>query len=135
MQFEKAENGKPFWICAKHSSFANPKGEPTKMVNEDEEDEEPNTEDEEFIDDRDQSEELNAEGGNEFKKIVEKFKRQTPNDKMNGRKYLEEQSKYQLAIHTKTNPGLHLSPEKRLKRNLRTAAFDKVTFSHLFFFG
>ena len=106
------------------------------MVNEDEEDEEPNTEDEAFIDDRDQSEELNAEGGNEFKKIVEKLKRQTPNDKMNGRKYLEEQSKYQLAIHTETNPGLHLSPEKRFKRNLRTAAFDKVvTFSHLFFFG
>ena len=136
MQFEETEKGKLFWICAKHSSFANPKGEPTKMVNEDEEDEEPNTEDEAFIDDRDQSEELNAEGGNEFKKIVEKLKRQTTNDKMNGRKYLEEQSKYQLAIHTETNPGLHLSPEKRFKRNLRTAAFDKVvTFSHLFFFG
>ena len=135
MQFEENENGKPFWICAKHSSFANPKGEPTKMVNEDEEDEEPNAEDEAFIDDRVQSEESNTEGGNEFKKIVEKLKRQTPNDKMNGRKYLEEQSKYQLAIHTETNPGLHLSPEKRLKRNLRTAAFDKVTFSHLFFFG
>ena len=103
------------------------------MVNEDEEDEEPNTEDEEFIDDRDQSEELNAQGGNEFKQIVKNLKRQTINDKMNRRKYIEEQSKYQLAIHTETNPGLHLSPEKRFKRNLRTAAFDKVvTFFHFF---
>ena len=106
------------------------------MVNEDEEDEEPNAEDEAFIDDRDQSEETNAEGGNELKQIVKDLKRQTTNDKMNRRKYIEEQSKYQLAIHTETNPGLHLSSKKRLKRNLRTADFDKVvTFSHLFFIG
>ena len=60
-----------------------------------------------------------------MKDICQGLKRQTPNDKKNKSKYMEEQSKYQLEIHTETNPGLHLSPEKRFKRNLRTAAFDK----------
>ena len=65
------------------------------------------------------------EENDEFKDIVQSLKRQTPNDKMNRSKYLEEHSKYQLQIHSETNPGLHLSPEKRFKRNLQTAAFDK----------
>merc|ERR1712032_406469 len=122
VQFEKKENGKLFWICAKHSSFAKPKEVPNQMVHEDEDEEEPNTEDEDFIDDEEesdgeQSEESSAEEeNNEFKDICQGLKRQTPNDKMNQSKYMEEQSKYQLEIHTETNPGLHLSPEKRLKR-------------------
>jgi len=125
------ENGKPFWICAKHSSFAKPENVENHLPEQDEEEEEPNSEDEDFIDDGecpdDRSEGSSAaeEEKNEYREVIESFKRQTPNDKINRRKYLDEHSKYQLEVHTETNPGLHLSPEKRLRRNLRVAGFDK----------
>merc|ERR1712107_246239 len=88
--------------------------------------------DEDFIDDGESVEEKRAESfdvdedvNNEMKDIVQHLTRQSPKDKMNRSKYLDEHSKYQLKIHTETNPGLHLSPEKRYRRNLRTANFDK----------
>ena len=46
-------------------------------------------------------------------------------DELNKENYMEEHGKYQLEIHKDTNPGLHLSPEKRLRRNLRIAKFDQ----------
>merc|ERR1712107_533889 len=79
-------------------------------------------EDEEHEEDEEESsEEVNSE----MKDIVQHLTRQSPKDKMNRSKYLDEHSKYQLKIHTETNPGLHLSPEKRYRRNLSTANFDK----------
>jgi hypothetical protein len=38
---------------------------------------------------------------------------------------MEEHANYQLQIHKESNPGLHLSPQKRLDRNMRTAEFDQ----------
>ena len=38
---------------------------------------------------------------------------------------MEEHGNYQLQIHKESNPGLHLSPAKRLRRNLRIAKFDQ----------
>ena len=38
---------------------------------------------------------------------------------------MEEHANYQLQIHKESNPGLHLSPEKRLRRNMRIAKFDQ----------
>ena len=132
VSFEGKENGKPFWICAKHSSFTKPKEIEHHLIDQDEEEEEPNSEDEDFIDDEEADEDQSegssstAEAENdEYKEIIQSLKRRTPNDKINTSKYLEEQSKPQLEIHTETNPSLYLSPQKRLKRNLRTAAFDK----------
>merc|ERR1712107_708035 len=78
-------------------------------------------------DEEDNSEDFRVEEdvNSEMKDIVQHLTRQSPKDKMNRSKYLDEHSKYQLKIHTETNPGLHLSPEKRYRRNLRTANFDK----------
>ena len=157
---QRSWNGKPLWICAKHSSFTRPKEVQKQRVKEYlEEEEEPNTEDEDFIDDGesiedkrvesfdednednedkedeegedessegDQSEDSSVEEdvNSEMKDIVQNLMRKTQNDEMNRSKYLDEHSKYQLQIHTNTNPGLHLSPEKRYRRNLRTAKFD-----------
>merc|ERR1712004_888724 len=161
---QQSWDGKLFWICAKHYSFTrSPKEVQKPRVKEfiDEEEEEPNTEDEDFIDDGESFEEKRAESvdedqedeedgeheededesseeahsedsrveeedvNSEMKDIVQHLTRQSPKDKINRSKYLDEHSKYQLEIHTETNPGLHLSPEKRYRRNLRTAKFDK----------
>merc|ERR1711874_744818 len=46
-------------------------------------------------------------------------------DRENRDKYFESQAKYQLQVHSDTNPGLYLSPEKRSRRNMRAANFDK----------
>jgi len=121
------EDRELFWICAKHSSFTKPKKVERHLADQDEEEDEANSDDEDFIDDSEYHEDQ-SEGSSfaeEKKKLLQSLKRETPNDKMNRSKYMEEQSKYQLEIHTVTNRGLHLSPEKRLKRNLRTAGFDK----------
>jgi hypothetical protein len=140
---EGKPGGKPYWICASHSMFAGEEQDPIGQANNGSAtgDSEPDTEDEDFIDDGDKncnvdspSNKSNSDQGscdeqdgyeNELKTIKKHLERNTPSDKANKKNYLDEHSKYQLEIHTPTNPGLHLSPEKRLKRNLRTASFDK----------
>ena len=90
-----------------------------------EEDEEVGKEEEYGRDEVDGVEEEDEDIGGIFHKIKNYLQRKTPEDKRNKRKYIAEHSKYQLQSHTPTNPGKHLSPEKRRKRNLKTTLFDK----------
>ena len=80
-----------------------------------------------FIDDSNLSESSDSEmnDSNDFQDVLNGLARSTEKDKNNKEKYIGEHSKYQLQIHTETNPGLHLHPGKRFKRNMKTAEFDK----------
>ena len=118
--FEGKWQGKNFHICASHSDFSLPQDRIVAKYD-DFSESEPNTDDDNFI----ASSESSDEASEMLGEIIQTFQRETWNDKLNKERYMEQQGKYQLAIHTPTNPGLHLSPEKRKRRNLRTAKFDK----------
>ena len=60
-----------------------------------------------------------------IQEILNGLARSTEKDKENKEKYIDEHSKYQLQVHSETNPGLHLHPGKRFKRNMNIARFDK----------
>jgi len=67
----------------------------------------------------------NEEASRMLGEIIKDFQRNTSQDKLNKEKYMEEHANYQFQIHKESNPGLHLSPAKRLRRNLRIAKFDQ----------
>jgi len=106
------------------SNNSNSSGEEEEYEEEEEEEEdedEDEDEDEEVEDEASNDE--NVRGSlNEIKKILG---RQTLNDKRNKELCEIQQSRYQLEIHSPFNRGLHLDPQKRFKRNMRTAHFDK----------
>jgi len=135
-------NGKPYWICAKHSRFYTVPDEADEDIEEEEDLEEDPEEDSEEDSEEDPLEDSedsdtdtddNDESKDEsktknYKKEMADIKmmlsRSRPEDKMNTERYKAERGKYQLEIHTPTNPGLHLSEEKRLKRANRETGRD-----------
>ena len=96
------------------SSMENEENERTEEESSNSEDEKTDSNDDEL-----------SEFRNEMDKITQIFSKQTSEDEENKIKYLNEHSKYQLEIHSNKNKALYLSPEKRLRRNMRTAHFDK----------
>ena len=60
-----------------------------------------------------------------IQEILNGLARSTEKDKENKEKYINEHSKYQLQVHSETNPGLCLHPGKRFTRNMNIARFDK----------
>ena len=113
---------KPHWICAKHSRFHSVPDEVEEVVEEEEEVDEDY--DKDFIDDESQEESDNEDHEEEMAEITRRLSRSRPQDKENTERYLTERGKYQLEIHSVTNPGLHLSEEKRLGRNKRETRRD-----------
>lgn len=116
-KFEKKGNNKPFWICASHCPFTRPKlskAKPSRPSQEEEETEE----EEEESDTAPVAPVLPPD-------LVLRLMKRTNFDKINTIRYMREHSRYQLQVHKQSNPGLHLSPEKRMKRNLSRACFDK----------
>ena len=134
----KPENNKPYWICAKHSKFYECSDEEDEeldsdFINDDEEEqsridsfeEDQGSSSDGVYDEESDTKEGDTDTDAELKKVIAQLGKQTPNDKRNKRKFLEENGKYQLQIHSANNPGLYLSEEKRFRRNMRTAKFDK----------
>jgi len=116
-KFEKKGNNKPFWICASHCPFTRPKlskAKPSRPSQEEEETEE----EEEESDTAPVAPVLPPD-------LVLRLMKRTIFDVINKNSYMRELSRYQLQVHKQSNPGLHLSQEKRLKRNLSRACFDK----------
>ena len=96
------------------SSMENEENERTEEESSNSEDEKTDSNDDEL-----------SEFRNEMDRITQIFSKKTSKDEQNKIKYLNEHSKYQLEIHSNKNKALYLSPEKRLRRNMRTAHFDK----------
>eukprot|EP00092_Neocalanus_flemingeri_P003146 GFUD01003364.1.p1 GENE.GFUD01003364.1~~GFUD01003364.1.p1 ORF type:complete len:451 (+),score=133.30 GFUD01003364.1:67-1419(+) len=115
-----------FWICAKHSKFWQDFSD-LEEKNEEERSSEEDDFSDTFIDDTNHYESPDSElnESNDYQAILKELSRSTPKDKENKERYIGEHSKYQLEIHTDTNPGLHLQPGVRLRRNMKTARFDK----------
>ena len=61
----------------------------------------------------------------DYSTIINKLKRNTEKDKENKERYYEEHYKYQLEIHTSSNPALYVSEERKFKGNMATARFDQ----------
>ena len=51
----------------------------------------------------------------DYNTIINKLKRNTEKDRENKERYYEEHYKYQLEIHTSSNPALYVSEERRFK--------------------
>ena len=117
-----------FWVCAKHSKFWQDFSD-LEEENEYSDESSSNEDDisDNFIDDSNSYESAESEqnDSNDYQAILDELRRSTPKDKKNKERYIGEHSKYQLKIHTETNPGLHLRPGVRFKRNMNTARFDK----------
>ena len=120
-KFESDWNGKPFWICAIHGDDqSSTSGSEESSEYNSENGDEWNDSDKDFIDDEGEVEFDEDEMNN----ITKKLSKCTSEDDERKRKYMDEHALYQLQIHKDTNPGLHLSPEKRLRRNIKTAKND-----------
>ena len=123
-KFPEKNQKKPAWICANHYLYYS-KAE--IEANSKLDDEERTQSDEDFIDDgsgkedESQSEHDLATNMEEIKKNLGK---QTPQDKLNANKYINEHSRYQLQIHSRKNKALYTSPTERFYRHLRGARFD-----------
>ena len=114
-----------YYICADHE--CNPNYESDDSETEDSSDLE------DFIDDREEVEEedlpgfiddteVSAENGgarDELDSLTRKLARRTLKDKENIDRYLNEQAKYQLEVHSASNRSLQVDPEQRFKRNVR----------------
>ena len=132
-----------FHICASHSDTTmGPDKCNKEPASETSSDYEPNTEDEDFIDDSkgqhsqyieqereetedDTDEDTDEEFEHEMRGIKLGLGRNSLRDLMNKENYCAKLSRPQLEIHTATNPSLHLAHEVRETRNIKTATFDK----------
>ena len=122
-------NGKPHWICAKHSRFHEVSDDTDEVMEEEGEEDDSDTDTDltDFIDDDSQggsSSEAEAQE-EEMAEITRRLSRSRPEDGRNRERYLAERRKYQLEVHTPTNPALHLSEERRLVRNNRDTGRDR----------
>jgi len=118
-----------YWVCASHSKYylAKNKNGDNEDITDDKSasDCDSNNEDtEDFIDDNGEAD-SNTNKSAEYKYILNDLSRSTQRDKENKDNYMKEHARHQLEIHSATNPGLYLSPQKRFERNRNTAKFDK----------
>ena len=120
----------PFWICAGHAvHYVESSGSDDTAEEEgsDESEEEEGSDDSFVVSEGPMTRGQDAMTDDAREALNDQLtflRRDREMDRANKDSYFESQSQYQLQIHTPTNPGLYVSPEKRYQRNMKMAAFD-----------
>ena len=92
--------------------------------NEVDDDDSNESDDSNYAEDEEENDDGSGDLESELSEITRSLSRRRPEDLQNKENYLEQLGKYQLQIHTETNPALNLSEEKRKRRHRRMATRD-----------